>query len=260
MKFAFIVCFMLAVWPTARAEEVADLYRAETIVTGTGEPELTRGLKANLTEVVIKLTGDTRLTDGKRLAPLLEDPHRYVKSYEHEDRMKGIPVHDEQGTRERPHFLRTEFDPADLDPELARLGLAKWSADRPRIFVFMGVETVAERYVLQKEGAQGYGERAAMKETAARLGLPVILPDAATGVSFDDVIAGGILIRDTEAYDAVLSGLLSLEETTGYWDMNWRLAWRGKEKQWAVDDVSFDEAIRSGLRTTALVLSGNEAM
>ncbi len=242
------------------AVEAGDLYRAETIVTGTREPERGRGFRAGLVDVVVKLTGDARLAGDSRLAPLLARAPGLVAAFDYEDRMKDIPVHDEQGTRDRPHFLRMRFKAAEIDRALARLGLAIWPAERPLLAVWLGIETAGERYVLRAAGPRGYGQRAVLVETAARRGLPLLLPQAEaakSAVTFDDVAAGdsGKMIRESPGAEALLSGVLSLAEG-GYWDITWRLAWRARAKVWGQRGLSFDSALKGGLETSALILSG----
>ena len=189
------------------------------------EPERTRGFRAGIVDAVIKLTGNSRLTGGDRLLQLLENPHRFIETFEYEDRMKGIPVHDEQGTRERPHYLRMRFKAPEMDAALKRLGLAKWPADRPMLGVWLGVRTAIGNYVLAATGPEGYGQRLVIVETAARRGLPVRLPGAdgsATPVTFD-IAAGNVpkLRHESPAADALLSGVLSATPE-GYWDIAWR--------------------------------------
>lgn len=263
MVRTLLVIVALALGQTsARAAAVTGLYNAETVVTGTEEPERTRGFRAGLTDVVVKLTGDPRLADGRRIAPLLDDPHRLVERFAYEDRMKGIPVHDEQGTRERPHYLRMRFKTDTLDRALAALGLSKWSADRPVLAVWLGVRTARGAYVLRDAGADGYGQRLVIRETAARRGLPVRLPpagnDARPAVTVDDIAAGDLSTLRQMSGDAaaLLSGVLSIT-ADGYWDMNWRLAWHGRTRVWTLRRVSFDTALKDGLDTAVLVLSGN---
>jgi uncharacterized protein len=244
-----------------RAAEVQGLYNAQRVVTGTVEPERTRGFRIGLTDVIVKLTGDPRLADGKRIAPLLESPHGLVQQFEYEDRMKGIPVHDEQGTRERPHYLRMRFKPDAIDAAMAALGLTKWSGDRPVLAVWLGVRTALAPYVLRAEGPNGYGQRLVIRETAARRDLPVWLPpaDAAAGsLTVDDIAAGDLpkLWRQSADAGALLSGVLSITPD-GYWDMSWRLTWHDRTRVWALHRVSFDTALRDGLDTAVLVLSGN---
>jgi len=256
----FVVILVLGA-TTAPAAVVSGLYNAQAVVTGTVEPERTRGFRAGLTDIIVKLTGDPRLADGKRIAPLLEKPHRFVAQFEYEDRMKDIPVHDEQGTRERPHDLRMRFKTDAVDAALASLGLTKWPADRPELAVWLGVRTALSPYVLRADGPNGYGQRLVIRETAARRGLPVQLPPSeqeSAAVTVDDIEAGDLakLWHRSEGAGALLSGVLSIT-ADGYWDISWRLAWHDRARAWALHHVSFDTALKDGLDTAVLVLSGN---
>lgn len=260
LRLAILATLLIASVPAARAAEVADLYRAETIVTGTQEPERTRGFRAGLVDVLVKLTGDARLAEGDALAGLLEEPHRYVEWFEYEDRMKGIPVHDEQGTRDRPHFLRMRFEAAAIDREMAALGLAKWPAQRPLLAVWLAIRSGLGDYVLSASGSDGYGQRAVILETAARRGVPVWLPerwDAGAPVTLAEVEAREVAKIGGESgeADALLVGTLSTA-ADGYWDIAWHFAWRDVSHDWTRQRVSFDTALRDGLQTAALILSG----
>ena len=245
---------------SVQAADTADLYRAETVVTGTEEPERTRGFRIGLADVVVRLTGDARLADDQRLRPLLQEPHRFVEAFEYEDRMKGIPVHDEQGTRERPHYLRMLFKPAEIDRQLARLDLTIWPTPRPMLAVWLGIRTAADRYVLAASGPKGYGQRAVIVETAKRRGIPVWLPSTQS-VTFDDIAASdpAKLISASPRADARLTGVLSITPD-GYWDIAWRFTWQARSRAWSLRRVSFDTALKNGLQTAALVLSGNAPM
>ncbi|MGB0085813.1 MAG: DUF2066 domain-containing protein [Rhodomicrobiaceae bacterium] len=248
----------------AHAEEVKDLYRAQAIVTGTQEPERTRGFRVGLVDAVIKLTGDVRLGDSDKLKPLLEHPHPLIEHFEYEDRMKGIPVHDEQGTRERPFFLRMQFNAPEMDKALAGLGLHKWGPDRPLLAVWLGVKTAVGDFVLTKTGGDGYAQRIVITETSERRGIPVLLPDedgGKLGVGFGDIAASNFeKIKGASAKaDGWLCGVLSLTES-GYWDISWRLFWQGKSHVWSKRNVTFDVALKDGLQTSALIFSGNTPM
>ena len=251
---------LVLVWTPAGAVDLADLYRAEVIVTGTGEPERTRGFREGLAQVIVKLTGDPRLLGDPRLDETLREPGRWIARHEYEDRMKNLPVHDEQGTRERPHFLRMRFEPARLDRELERLGLSKWT-NRPPIAVWLGIRTEAGSYVLAASGPEGYGQRLSLLRSAERRGLGVVLPpggEQGHGVGFDDIAAENItkLEDQSEPGSALLSGVLSIAEG-GLWDMEWRLSHAGRSRAWSLSGVTFDAALLDGLDTTALALSGN---
>lgn len=257
-----VAAFLLVVAATkSSAADVADLYQAETIVTGTVEPERSRGFRIGLTNVMIKLTGDARLANDGRLRPLLGDPRRFIAGFEYEDRMKGIPIHDEQGTRDRPHFLRMQFKQAEIDAALKRLGLREWPADRPLLAVWLGVRAANGSYVLQASGASGYGQRAVLQETAKRRGIPIHLPaakGAQPAVAFEDIAAGNLpkIAKASAGADALLVGVLEITDG-GYWNISWRLVRGTRSRAWTRRRVSFDTALKDGLQTSALVLSGN---
>src|ERR671915_2353166 len=79
----FVVMLMAAILVAlgrpARALEVQDLAFAEVIVTGTEEPERTRGLALGLADVIVKLTGDARLAGSETIAPLLARAGTFVQ-------------------------------------------------------------------------------------------------------------------------------------------------------------------------------------
>jgi uncharacterized protein len=254
---ALVVALLVAGVGAARAVEVHGLYRGEAIVTGTEEPERTRGFRLALRDVFVKLTGDVRLARDDRLASLLVRPHRFVEAFEYEDRMKDIPVHDEQGTRERPHFLRVTFKKPLIDAAVARLGLKTWPSDRPLVAVWLGVVTARGQFVLRRVGEDGYGQRAVLVETAEHLGLPIKLPDAGNqAVHFEDVAKRrlGVLQSASAPADGMLLGVLAVTPD-GYWDIDWQLSFAGRVRRWAQRKISFDKALRGGLQSTVGVLS-----
>ena len=263
-RLLLLLSLLVLVSSKVYAEPVRNLYNAEVTVTGTEEPERTRGFRMGLTDVVVKLTGDVRLADSDKLAPLLEKPHPLVEHFEYEDRMKSIPVHDEQGTRERPHFLRMRFNAAELNKALAQLGLTKWADDRPVVAVWLGVKTAVKSFVIRASGGEDYGQRIVITEASQRRGVPIVLPGAQTGneaVTFADVSADKFekIKAASKGADAWLSGELSITES-GYWDITWRLRWKDQQRVWTKQGVSFDVAIKDGLQTAAFVLSGNMPM
>jgi uncharacterized protein len=244
----------------ACADPVRDLYNAETVVTGKEEPERTRGFRVGLVDVVVKLTGDVRLAESQKLAPLLEKPHPLVEYFEYEDRMKHLPVRDEQGTRERPHFLRMRFNAVELDKALAHLGLSKWADDRPSLAVWVGVKTAVGGFVVTASGGEAYGQRIVITETAQNRGIPVRLPSD-QAVTFADISEDKFekIKSASKEADAWLSGMLSITGS-GYWDITWKLRWKDQSRVWTQQGVSFDTALKDGLQTAALIFSGNMGM
>ena len=90
------------------------------------------GFPLCLEQVLVKVSGDPRLIGDPEVATLAGQAATFVTDFAFRDRMAGIPVHDEQGTRDRPYDLTVRFDPAKIDAALRSLGREPWSASRPR--------------------------------------------------------------------------------------------------------------------------------
>lgn len=239
----------------APAVEISNLYGGQAIVTGIFEPERTRGLRQILLDVLVKVSAEPRLIDDPRMQPLLDRARDFMTSYEYEDRMKGTPVRDEQGTRDRPHDLRIKFDSAKIDAALADLALKPWGSDRPPVIAFVTVEYPASKYVLTSDGDQGLGQKQALVAAATRRGMAVSLP--ANAVAAPNVASG----------EPLLQGIMRWEPEGTFWRTEWTLsevrldtAQRPTlvttKRSWSVDTPSFDEAFRNGVGEAAATLAG----
>jgi uncharacterized protein len=179
--------------------------------------------------------------------------------------MSGIPVHDEQGTRERPFDLTIDFDPARIDAVLASLHRAPWREPRPRLAVLLGVHDATARYVLARDGARGLGQREALAQTAERHGIVLALPSEALlaerhatyrtlATAPEPRLAA---LATASGGDAALAGTLVWTEQALGWTARWRLAWQGRERRWQESGVSFDDAFRDALDHATAILSGH---
>jgi uncharacterized protein len=228
-----------------------DLYKAQTIVTGTGEAERMRGFKVGAEEAVIKLTGKANLAGSVRIKPILDQAAELVADFTYEDRMKGIPIHDEQGTRDRPHYLRIRFDKGKFDAALAAARLKRWSTERPLVAVWLGVREARGKYVLASEGPQGYGQREVLKEASAKRGVPIILPPPGDSPITYDVIDKSLWLviqRESDRLGAVavLYGRLDFDGDTG-WDTHWTLAGPRTYAKWSTKGGTFDTALKGAI-------------
>ncbi len=193
-SYATLGVFFLAGVPELRAEAVSpELYQAEVIVTGVREAERLRGFREGIKEIVGKLTGNYALDEGTALQPFLSHPADFIQEFTYEDRMKHLLVRDEQGTRDRPFYLRMTANSAKLSSALDRAGLKIWE-DRPEIEVLLTVEDARGRMLIGAEGEalpgaaefldyriaqthyDGYEQREVVKSVAAKHGLAIVLP------------------------------------------------------------------------------------
>lgn len=244
----------------AHAVEVRNLYRAETIVTGREAPERLRGFQLGLAQVIVKLSGDAEAAQADATRQLLARADRFVESYEYEDRMKGIPIHDEQGTRDRPYFLRMTFERSAVDQALATFGFPRWQSDRPRVMVWLGVRDLVRSYVLTTTTEVGYGQRETLNSVARERGIPIALPKTTAQSRIDyRVIADSDVARlraaaKNYAADAVLFGTLRMNDQ-GYWTLRWTLDWQGRRYADERANVTFDVALRAALERCAKIFA-----
>jgi hypothetical protein len=236
-----------------------DLYKAETIVTGQGEPERLRGFRVGIGEAVVKLTGDATLAGSDKIATIIDRSAALVQDFSYEDRMKGIPVHDEQGTRDRPHFLRIRFDKVKFDAALAEAGLSKWTGERPLLVMWLGIKDARSAYVLGGEGAEGYGQREVLKEASKKRGVPLLLPQPVpAGVTYDTIARGDEALLRTEAEtlgaDGMVYGVLDFDGDVA-WNTRFTLSAKGADGTWSMKGVTFDAALKGAIERSAAELA-----
>lgn len=270
MKALRWLCPILALTLSAGATAAAtvdNLYQATTILTGRGEEGRPQGLAECLKNVLVKVSGDPRLRDDPRVAALGPQAPTLIRSFSYRDRMARLPVHDEQGTRDRPYDLTAEFHPDRIDAVLRALGAAPWPADRPRVAVFLAVRNIAASYVLSDDERRDNGQRESLLLQADRLGIPLALPKAAdlqaAGLDLESVSkAEPAALADPArslGADLPIVGAMRFSDEVHGWIAEWRLAAKGRTWKWQVRGVNFDEAFRSAMRGAALILSGKGA-
>ena len=242
-----------------------DLYRAQTVVTGQGEPNRIIGFGACLEDVLIKVSGQPMLASDRRLAGYKSRASEFVSSFDYHDQYAGKPHHDEQGTRDRPYDLTVAFDRNRIDGILAELGLKPWRSQRPALGVFVGMLHGPKDFIVTSDGPQSDLQRDALAAAAGKRGMRVVLPDTAALTSAN-VTAAGLLKMPTaqlssivapQGGEAILVGQLVWDDNDLGWTTQWRMAWRGKDYKWQFRGVTFDEAFRRGVGGAAQVLSGN---
>ncbi|MEJ8575041.1 DUF2066 domain-containing protein [Microbaculum marinum] len=221
----------------------ADLYAAQTLVTGQGPESRAAGFAQCLREVLVKVSGNPRLADEPAVAALAEGAGDLVAGFTYRDRMAGIPVHDEQGSRDRPHVLTVAFDPGRVDRALRDLGSEPWPEPRPVLDMRVDVRNGTSGFSLTADADRGRDMRGALEAAAERYGMDVRLPES-NG-------AGPAALP--------LTGTLVWQPDTLGWAARWHLDDGGRGHDWAIRDVSFDAAFRSAIGGAAQILSGNGA-
>lgn len=261
--FAALLALALSVG-TGHAATVENLYQSTTILTGQGEEGRGAGLAACLAEVLAKVSGDARLLTDPRVTAMGPQAPSLVSGFRYRDRMEDLPVHDEQGTRDRPYDLTADFYPDRIDKILQSLGSEPWGADRPKLAVFLAVRNIAASYVFADDTRRDNGQRDSLLLQARRSGIPVALPSQAeiksAGLDLETIARAEprSLAPAAKALgaDLPLVGAMRFSEEVHGWVADWRFATKDRTYKWQVRGVNFDEAFRSAMRGAALILSG----
>ena len=252
-------------WCVGTMVTAAELYQAQTIVTGQGETNRSIGFASCLEDVLIKVSGALQLAGDPRLAAYKARAADLVTSYHYHDQMSGLPKGDEQGTRDRPYDLTADFDAGKIDAILDALGLKPWPSHRPVLAVFVEMEQGASRYVVTSDARQSDLQRDSLRAAAAKRGMTIVLPDVAawTTTNGDGVplaalppttLAAGAIALGAEV---ALVGRLVWDESELGWATEWRMDWQGRSHRWQRRGVTFDDGFRQGIGGAAQVLSGN---
>ncbi|CAN7667673.1 DUF2066 domain-containing protein [Rhizobium sp. LjRoot254] len=235
------------------AAEPDDLYSSQAIVTGQGEKNRQPGFRDCLDRVLVKVSGDQRLPRLPQADALRARAGDFVASFAYRDRLAGKPIHDEQGTYDRPHDLTCRYDRKTVDDLLAGLGSRPWPAERPTFLIVLDVKRGGQAFRATADDMRDLAMRESFALGAAPLALKVTFPAAADAASLD---AGGLVPSDGVL---PLSGSLVWSDADLGWVATWRLRHDGETYRWVVRGVNFDEAFRVAMRGAAQILSGNGA-
>jgi uncharacterized protein len=263
-----IAAVLLLAVPAVAAESTAELYRAQTIVTGTGETNRLIGFASCLEDALIKVSGQLRLAGDPRLAPYKADAAKLVRDFSYRDEKGGKPKNDEQGTRDRSFILTAEFDAAGINGVLAKLGVKPWLSRRPVLGVLAELQPGARRFVVAADTKDTDLQRAALLAAAAKRGMQLALPDAAAlaAVGANDQPLAAIApakLADAatkQGGEVLLIARLVWDDQSLKWNSDWQLDWQdsanqARSQQWRVAVDTFDETFRQGIGTAAQILS-----
>jgi uncharacterized protein len=101
------LCVFIVLWSDASIGQPSgldDIYTTRAVVTGKDERNRPLGFRLCFENVLVKVSGDASILSDRRLEALAAVAGQYVFAFYYRDRFEGKPVHDEQGTYDRPSF------------------------------------------------------------------------------------------------------------------------------------------------------------
>jgi len=267
LRAASVAIFAVAALSAGAAFAVDELYRARDVVTGTDERYRTPGLINTFEDVMVKVSGNPDIPGDPRLATLEANVKDYVDAFTYRDMMADQPIHDEQGTHDRPNEITVDFNPAKIAAALQTLGLKPWPEPRPRLVIFVAVRKEDNAFVLASDFEAINEMRDALDNVAKEAAVPYALLDQASlakaGLDFASLPSrdpsGLVDLAKAAGGDVPIVGSLIWSDADLGWVATWRMLADGKPVTWEVRGVSFDGGFRSGVSGAAKILSGNGA-
>jgi hypothetical protein len=240
-----------------------DLYGSVFVTSGTDPVRRVPGYRQTLEDVLVKVSGDPRLIGDPRLEALKAKAAELATGFTYLDLYSGRPLHDEQGSYDRPHYLTVHYDPARIDAALHDLGLKPWTGERPKLAVFLAVDHYGKRYLVTSDDPRDEAMGEAFAAASTRYALPVTFPPAAivsgAGLTFDTLAkASGLSALAEKAGGTLpLTGTLVFSDKEHGWIADWYLATDTGRHHWQIRGVNFDTAFRDAILGAEQVLSGN---
>ena len=270
LSIACLVLFLaLLLWVVVDRDDnpgfTGNLYQTKAIVTGEREETRLPVLGQCLRDALKKVSGDLDIDHDPRVEGMAERAQIYVKTFSYRDRMEGIPIHDEQGTRDRPYDLTVDFYPEKIDELLQALGEKPWIARSPTIVVILAVKYEARSYLLTGDADEGFDQRESFMPAAWLTGMPMVLPSTnafnEAGMTAEKLPTAdqGELTKIARASGGgiVLVGSIAWNKGMLGWKGDWQLHSVGGSHHWQIENVNFDAAFRSTMRGSAQILSGH---
>ena len=251
----------------ARAQPVpvSEIYTTQSVVTGFDERNRPLGFRLCFDDVLVKASGDGSINDDRRFAAYEARAAEYIDTFSYRDKLFGKPIHDEQGSYDRPHFLTCRFNPQKIDEILKAMGRKPWPTPRPSLAMVLSVHGRKTSGVLSSDGAFDPDMRESLAIAARRYGVVVNLPSVAA-LKDNGIDAGAAASVPAEraaklaaAADSPLplAGDLRWSDAAHGWVANWSLDANGRHFKWKVSGVNYDEAFRVAIRGAGRALSGN---
>lgn len=228
---------LLAVQPLQARQ---DLYEATVPVVDRGAEARAAAVRAALSEVLVRLSGDAEVAGKPAGKALLADPSKHLQQYQYEGDATAGGL-----------YLRAGFAAAPLEAALRQQGLALWGRERAPVLAWVAVDDGQRRYLL------GAGDTDAvaveLRAAARRQGLELVLPlldlEDQSRVTLTRVQEGDLdaLMPASERYraEAVLVG--ALQAAAGSWRGRWVLRHAGQDTQWTAGEAPLAMALDQSL-------------
>ena len=136
---SLVLLLCLAHAAPLRAQAPA-LYTGEAVVADQSDGQRAEGMKAALSQVVVKLTGDSNVLTRESVAKGVAEAERFVQQYSYRQ-----DVVSDAGKPAVKLTLVAQFDRGAVDRLLRDFGLKTFGGPRPPLLTFVAAQTTRIR-------------------------------------------------------------------------------------------------------------------
>jgi hypothetical protein len=252
MKNVVLCCIALVLLPTAVfAVQVTNLYTAEIPVSNQTEVMRQQAEKQGLVQVLVKLTGDTKIDGRADIKHAIKEASHFVQEFSYQ------PGHHVN----YPFSLSLRYDPNMIQTLLQRAHMTPWGEDRPLILVWLANST-------SEQGTELVGAHQSDKMAQALLwqsqlfGLPLLFPELdladTSQITVEDITRAAIPVvkEASKRYSAAKVLLIGKVHPTdsGYFS-DWHLVVDDQDWHWTATDKTEGDIATGILRQTMETLS-----
>ena len=248
---------LLLVAQGVAAEQVGNLYEAESPVTGQDAEARADGIKNAFAQVLVKVSGDRGLLTNPDLDGLLRKASSYMQQY----RYQMLDIEPEEIAEGEPdRMLWVRFDERAVNRLLRESGVPVWGTTRPSVLIWLGEESGTSRSLLSLERKPKL--KNLIKQTADERGLPIMLPlmdmEDRAALPVGDLWGGfeSDIRRASARYlpDVILVGRV-YERGRGNWQGEWTLYLPDKTNRWSAQAGSRGAVVYEGLQQVSDALA-----
>jgi len=174
---ALLLCFFTCFSLLTHSEEAADLYRALVSVPDQTAESRELGIGTAFSQVLVKLTGDTRVLQLSELQSVIDNPRAFLNSVEFRD----LADNPRQGSS--VSGLEVSFDRQAVDRMIRNLQLPILPSNRPKLLIWMVLDDLplGRRFVSQASQQRAVNDDApqlltVFEQAFKRRGMPYFFP------------------------------------------------------------------------------------
>lgn len=245
--YRFILLAVLAlVSVTSAAKSTVELYTIEKQVETQGDQERMQVLPQALTDILVRVTGDKRVTDNTDLQALIQD------------RAAAALLRFSYVNKAKQKRLHLEFSEKMIKSFLAQYHLTFWPSERPEVLVWLTYTSPEGNQwsFVTEEHKQNFLK--ALSQQADWRGMPISFPmldlqDLKSLTDTQDITEQGDVLKNiSKRYHADYVLAVSItEDKTGEWRSQWKLMNASETLDWEFSAKNMVEVFAHGIDASA---------